>query len=136
MVDSGDNFEHITPPPVVASTVRCAQCGYDLTGATVGGTCSECGLSVAESIRRQTMGPQTSGYATACMVVGILSIAACMVLGPVAIILYYRARAQMATGGYSEGSRAMAKAGFIMGIIGTCIIGLYGLLIGFGMFGI
>lgn len=131
MTEFGSNYDHITPPPMVSSAVRCAQCGYDLTGATIGGYCSECGLSVAESIRRQTGGTQTSGLATACLVVGILSIVACPLLGPVAIILYYSARSQMGAGGFSESSHTLAKAGLIMGIIGTCIIGVYALLFGF-----
>src|SRR5262245_34223730 len=32
------------------ATIRCAQCGYDLTGSTIGKECPECGLPVAASI--------------------------------------------------------------------------------------
>jgi hypothetical protein len=129
-----DNNANIpAAPPIVASSMRCAQCGYDLTGAMIGGYCSECGLSVAETIRRQSIGLQSSGRATACMVVGILSIALCMILGPVAIVLYYKAMAQINTGGYSESSRTMAKAGLIMGIIGTCIGALYAIIFAIGI---
>jgi hypothetical protein len=122
----------VTPPPIVASTMRCSQCGYDLTGAIVGGVCPECGMSVAESIGRMTQGVKSCGAATACMVLGICSIAVCMLCGPVAIFLYYKAVKQINTGGYSDSSRTMAKAGLIMGIIGTCIVGVYALLFGLG----
>ena len=120
-------------PPITPTSMRCAQCGYDLSGAAIGGVCAECGLSVAETIRRQTQGLRSSGVATTCMVLGILSIAVCMPLGPVAIIWYFRAMKEIGQGGYNDGSRSMAKAGLIMGIIGTAIIALYAVIVLLGL---
>ncbi len=43
------------------STIRCAQCGYDLTGSSIGAQCPECGHAVLSSIhsvvRRQPSRP-------------------------------------------------------------------------------
>ena len=120
-------------PPITPTFMRCAQCGYDLTGAAIGGVCAECGLAVAETIRRQTQGAKSSGVATTCLVLGILSVAVCMPLGPIAIFWYFRAMKDIGQGGYSEGSKSMAKAGLITGIIGTVITLLYAAIAGLGI---
>ena len=120
-------------PPITPTSMRCAQCGYDLSGAAIGGVCAECGLSVAETIRRQTQGTKSSGKATTCMVIGIISVAVCMPLGPIAIVLYFGAMKELSQGGFSDSSRTMAKAGLIMGIIGTCITGMYALILVLGI---
>lgn len=55
------------------------------------------------------------------MVLGIISLVACALLGPIAIFAYYSAKKEMAVGGYSKSSHTMAKAGLIMGIISTVL---------------
>ena len=90
-------------------------------------------MSVAATIQSRSYGTKSCGKATACMVLGIVSIAACMLCGPVAIFLYYLAKAEMDRGGYSESSRTMAKAGLITGIIGTGILALYGFILLLGV---
>ncbi|MCC7292237.1 MAG: DUF4190 domain-containing protein [Phycisphaerales bacterium] len=112
-------------PPSVMSSFNCIGCGYNFTGLTIGGICPECGRPIEESIaalRRQ----ETCGAATASMVLGIVSLTACALCGPVALVYYYKARKQLATGHYSRGSHGMAKAGLIMGIISTAITGVMG----------
>lgn len=104
--------------------MRCVRCGYDLTGSTVGGVCSECGLPVEQSLKARD-GTQSCGTATACMIIGILSLTVCGVLGPVAIALYYSAMGQIKQGGYSSASHSMAKAGLILGIIATLLTVLF-----------
>lgn len=111
-------------PPISPSFVRCIRCGYDLTGAMIGGMCSECGLPVEQSLRARD-GSQSCGSATACLILGILSLTVCGLLGPVAIGLYYSAKGQLARGGFSSSSRTSAKVGLILGIIGTVLTVLY-----------
>ena len=103
---------------------RCVGCGYDLSGSTIGGSCPECGKPIGESLRARQEGAKSCGLATACMVVGILSLTVCALAGPVAIWLYANSKKEMAVGGYSRGSHTMAKAGLIMGIISTVLYGL------------
>ena len=116
-------------PPVTPSQFHCGHCGYNLTGLTIGGSCPGCGEPIETSIRAvQSNG--SCGTATACMIFGILSLAVCGLLGPVAIVLYYRAQNQLATGMYGNSSGSMATAGLVTGIIGTVLaclqIGLLG----------
>lgn len=108
--------------------VLCVGCQYDLTGTAVGQACPECGTPVATTFGAYKSG-MTSGIATACMIVGICSMAVCGLAGPVAIVLYYRAKRQMANGGYSPGSHSVALVGFILGVIATGITALGGIVV-------
>lgn len=112
--------------PIGETPYKCGQCGYDLTGSVIGGTCPECGTSVRESLRlgSATHAGGSSSTATAAMVLGIISVTVCGLLGPVAIVLYYQARAQVAQGTAPPNSMSMAKAGLILGWISTVLIGL------------
>ncbi|MCH8151190.1 MAG: hypothetical protein IH830_02310 [Planctomycetes bacterium] len=110
--------------PVCSTEFRCVGCGYDLSGSTVGGSCPECGKPIGESLRARQDGAKSCGQATACMVVGILSLTVCALAGPVAIWLYANSKKEMAVGGYSRGSHTMAKAGLSMGIISMALLGL------------
>ncbi len=38
---------------IAATEFVCVKCGYDLTGAAIGGVCAECGTSVDKSLRAQ-----------------------------------------------------------------------------------
>ena len=68
------------PPPVVESTsVECTQCGYNLTGTTIGGLCPECGALVAGSW--QVGAKKSAGMAIASMGLGIVSLVAWMLPG-------------------------------------------------------
>ncbi len=111
--------DHATPP-VTPTQFHCVRCGYNLTGLTIGGRCPECGEAIENSLGRRHS-DRTCGAAVACMILGILSLVACPMLGPVAIIFCYQAQARLYAGGYSKGSESMATAGFVMGIIGTVL---------------
>ena len=117
-------MNHPPTSQVSPTIIRCIACGYDLSGATIGGTCPECGTAVQRSVVAQT-GGASSGKAVACMVLGIMSLATCAALGPIAIIVYSSAKKQMAEGSYQQSSHSMAKAGLITGIIGTVLLGLW-----------
>ena len=59
------------------------------------------------------------------MISGIVGILLCgIVLGPVAIILSRQAKNEIAASGGRQEGAGMAKAGFILGIIGLVIWGL------------
>ena len=103
--------------PIGPTEFRCAQCGYDVSGSVVGGTCPECGKSIRESLCAAESGAKTCGTATSSMVIGILAFATCGLLGPIAIWLYVNAKNEMTVGGFSRASHAMARAGLVLGIV-------------------
>ena len=109
------------PPTVQSTSFECVSCGYNLTGATIGGLCPECGLPIAQSLRRTSV-LKSSGQATAALIIGILSLVMCIGLGPVAIALAYSAMVQIRRGGYTSGSKGMATAGLVMGGLSTLLL--------------
>jgi len=118
-----------TPGPsgLSVSEVQCPNCGYNLTGATIGMTCPECGMIVGAGLLHAG-GKATSGKAIASMVLGILSIVGCMtygvaslLLGPLAILFSRLAVRQIKRGEVGGSSSGMATAGLVCGIIGSVI---------------
>ncbi len=67
------------------------------------------------------------------MVTGIASIAACGAVGPIAIVLYFKARKDIRAGLCSTSSSGMATAGLILGIISTVLTVGLAMLFAFGM---
>ena len=122
------------PPPIQASRVSCVNCGYNLTGVTIGGECPECGALIETSIQGRLSAP-TSQAALWSMVIGIISLAFCSVLGPISIVLYFKARKDIQAGLCSTSSSGMATAGLVLGIIGTVLTVGLALLLAFGMWG-
>ena len=120
------------PPPAMqgppSGTMRCQNCQQDLSGATLGGHCPQCGAPIVAA-GYQT--GQSSGKAVASLVLGIISIPTCLccgllgvILGPLAIMFAKQAQRDIANGTVSPGSGGMASAGFICGIIGTALGGI------------
>lgn len=108
--------------------IFCYRCGYNLSGVAVGGQCPECGTPVASSYGT-SVGP-SSGKAIASMVLGIVSIPACvswgigsLVCGTLAVIFWHLAKQDLKRGGYSANSNGMAIAGLVCGLAGL-VIGL------------
>lgn len=120
------------PPPIQASGVTCVTCGYNLTGAAIGGKCPECGMLIETSIQRRLSAP-TSKAALWSMVIGIVSLTVCIVLGPISIVLYFTARKSIQAGLCSTSSSGMATAGLVLGIISTVMTVGMTLLFAFGM---
>lgn len=108
------------------------QCGYDLSGSAVGGSCPECGTPVEHSIRRAASTAQGTGSATTCMVLGILSLVVCAILGPFAIMTYNKYLEEVDRGEASAQGMGMAKAGQICGWISVVLLILQCLF--FGLF--
>ena len=113
------------PAAMTATSVRCPNCGYNLTGVSIGSICPECGLVVGHGALGGQTGP-TSGKAVTSMVLGIVSIVGCMfyglpslICGPLAIVFSRLAQRQINDGEVGGGSQGMATAGLICGIIGT-----------------
>lgn len=114
------------PGSLVPTSVFCIQCGYNLTGVTIGSTCPECGRTVAPSFHSQML--PTSGKAITSLVLGICSIPLCIlygipsiICGILAIIFTIKAKAQVVGGEVNPASKSMATAGLICGIIGLCL---------------
>ncbi len=120
------------PPPIQASRVSCVSCGYNLTGVTIGGECPECGTLIETSIQGRLSAP-TSKAALWSMVIGIVSLAACSVVGPIAIVLYFRARKDIQAGLCGTSSSGMATAGLVLGIISTVLTFGLAMLFAFGI---
>lgn len=134
MNEAGFHNRLSSPPTVQPTSMRCSQCGYDLSGATVGGNCPECGMEIMTSIRADSL--PTSGKAVASLVLGICSIVlGCasyglisIICAPLAVIFGYQAHNVAAAGRVSRSSHGMATAGLVTGLIG-CLFALLGLFI-------
>jgi hypothetical protein len=118
--------------PAPRYSVRCVRCGYDLVGLTVGSYCPECGQQVGLG---GGVDAQTSGFAIASLVMGILSLVSCsfygvpaLVFGPLAIWFAAKAKAQVQRGESSASSLGLAKAGKVTGIIGLSLFGAVAVL--------
>lgn len=115
-----------TPGEIAATAIHCTNCGYNLTGITIGGACPECGMSVGDSL---VMGAQqaTSGMSVASMVLGILGVLTgcfpCVgaIMPITGLILGIVGLNQCAAGGYAGSSRGMAIAGIILNSVGLVI---------------
>ncbi|MEM9884089.1 MAG: DUF4190 domain-containing protein [Planctomycetota bacterium] len=109
------------------SSLTCPNCGYNLTGATIGMPCPECASIVGQGLLGMDTRP-TSGYAVASLVLGIVGLVGCpawglpsMVCGPLAILFAYLTRKQIARGEAGGNSSGPATAGMVLGIIASII---------------
>ena len=68
--------------------------------------------------------PPASGNATAALVLGILSLAVCSIMGPIAWAIGKGELDKIRSGQSSPAGQGSANAGMICGIIGTVILGL------------
>ena len=96
--------------------VPCYQCGYNLTGVSIGGFCPECGAGVDQSLYQSGNSP-TNGKAIASMVLGICSIVTCCcpvpILSILGLVFGILAVNEIKTGKYSPGSSGMAITGLV-----------------------
>lgn len=118
--------EHHEPRTEPATTVErrrgpfCSNCGYDLALTAAGGRCPECGSDVSQMLGAKA----TSGYATASLVLGIVSLltgCVTLVTAPLAIVFGVKARRQVARGEADRSSRSLATAGLVCGIVALVI---------------
>ncbi len=106
----------------------CSFCGYILTGLSVNDKCPECGKPIWDS---NILLP-TSGYSTASMVLGILSIISCMfygfpslVLGGLALVFAHMGRNQLRNGMRAGATKGFCAAGTSCGIVGLSLGMIY-----------
>jgi hypothetical protein len=69
--------------------------------------------------------------ATIALVLGILGIVTCQVVAPFALVIGRRAVKEIDASNGAIGGRGLAQAGYILGIIGTVLLGL-AVLVGAG----
>lgn len=116
------------PGGVQRAGFACPACGYDLTGAVIGGSCPECGSHISSASLTRG-GGATNGMAVTSMVLGICSLALCIfygiftiLLAPMGIIFGHIARRQISNGGYSPGSNGYALTGLICSYVGLGLV--------------
>ena len=116
------------PPPgaLQPAGFRCPRCGYDLTGAVIGGQCSECGSHINP---QHLANAPVNSMAITSMVMGILALTLCILYGiptlifaPLGIIFGHIASAQIRTGRYSPSSSGFMRAGLICSYIGLGLV--------------
>lgn len=113
------------PQRINDTRIRCVGCGYELSGAVVGGTCPECGKPIRDSLRLGVAqhATTTSANAIVGLILGCLGIvSSCLILSPFAIWLYYRTKEDVARGNASPDSMGIATAGLVLGWIGTALL--------------
>jgi len=100
-------------------------CGYELRGLTVEGTCPECNRPVWDSASHI---PTTSGYAITSLVLGICALVGCMCygvpslpLGIIGVVFGELASRQVKRGIRGGPSKGMALAGRICSWIGIVV---------------
>lgn len=110
---------------LVPTKIQCPACGYNLTGATIGTTCPECGTMVGQGLVAEHTLP-TSLRAVLALLLGVLSVmgwwswgAWCFLAGPVAVQLALQAKVKAARGEISAASGGVAQVGLVCGFIGT-----------------
>ena len=127
---SGPGLPSDGPGP---AAIGCSRCGYDITGQRIGDPCPECGVIIRQFPLDERGG---GGMAITAMVLGIVSIVGCMfygilsiMAGPLAIWFSVKAKRAVREDRAPRSSQGMATAGFVCGIVGTAIGGLYLLVI-------
>lgn len=63
--------------------------------------------------------------ASTVLIVGILGMAVCQLLAPVAWVMGGRVKKEIEAPGSQYGGRSQVQIGYILGIVGTCLLGLY-----------
>ncbi len=79
---------------------------------------------MTESAEVAATSPAASGRATTALVLGILGLLCCQFLGPVAWVLGNQELKAIRAGSSPASGEGVAKAGKILGIIGTVLLGL------------
>jgi hypothetical protein len=98
------------------SDLKCAGCGYNLTGATIGGRCPECGTTVEESLTARGA-VRASNLPSASYVGPVLAtIFCCLIGGVVAIVYTSKANTAAGLGNDLEYRAAMRRRGWWLAV--------------------
>ena len=68
--------------------------------------------------------PPDHPQATTVLVLGILGFALCQLVSPFAWVIGGRVKREIAASNGTQGGAGIVNAGYILGIVGTCILGL------------
>jgi len=79
--------------------------------------------------------PQDHPQATTALILGIVGVVVCQVVAPFAFHLGRKAMREIDASGGTIGGRGNAQAGYVLGIVGTVLLGLTVLfVVGYGIF--
>jgi hypothetical protein len=79
--------------------------------------------------QQQYVPVQDHPQSTTALILGILGVVLCQVLGPVALFMGRKAMREIDASGGALGGRGNAQVGYILGIVGTILLGV-GIVIG------
>jgi hypothetical protein len=105
--------------------VVCPKCGYNLTGATIGGYCPECGTPVEHALRVRPIGPALPrvGYTVPVL----LTILFCVIGGIVAVVYTSKANTAAELGDVAQYKSAKStRNGWMIAslLVGLIILGI------------
>ncbi len=63
--------------------------------------------------------------ASTVLILGILGMAVCQVIAPIAWVMGSRVKKEIEAPGSQYDGRSQVQVGYILGIVGSCILGLY-----------
>lgn len=92
---------------VSETTVRCPGCGYNLTGAVIGGRCPECGEAVEHALRSRRAGPSLPRVSYVMPV--LMTIFCCVIGGIVSVVYTSKANTAAEIGEVASYESAMSK---------------------------
>lgn len=116
-------------PHLPSARLHCIGCGYDLTGATIGGVCPECALPVARSVLQSEGEGLRNVNATAALTMGVLSLILAAPLGLCAIYYFRKAHDDRQHGRCARKAYRAACIGQVLGCIGLLITFFYAWLL-------
>ncbi len=91
------------------SQLHCTGCGYNLTGATIGGYCPECGTRIEESLKSRAIIADSDLDLASYVTPVLATILCCMIGGIVSIIYTAKANAAAIAGDTPTYEAAMKK---------------------------
>ncbi|WP_188111216.1 DUF4190 domain-containing protein [Nocardioides antri] len=63
--------------------------------------------------------------ASTVLILGILGMAVCQVIAPFAWVMGSRVKKEIEAPGSQYGGRSQVQVGYVLGIVGSCLLGLY-----------
>jgi predicted RNA-binding Zn-ribbon protein involved in translation (DUF1610 family) len=106
-------------PSLKVSELRCVTCGYNLTGATIGGACPECGEAIEQTIAELREPKTYKSVASACFWCGLISVLPlAWFLIPVVVVFFVHTHINVRKGIEPRLSLVRANIGFMFSLIG------------------
>ena len=110
-------------PDLKVSELRCVTCGYNLTGATIGGACPECGEAIEHTIAALREPKRYKSVASACFWCGLISVAPfAFFLFPVVVAFFVLTHINVRKGIEPRTSLVRANIGFMFSLMGLAFL--------------